>query len=537
MVEIVFERAGWFKKCATPRQKPDVEPGALDYRYTMVIDTRELPDRTALHFDVCIVGAGAAGITLARALQSRRLTIGVLESGGLEFDARVQALYEGTTTSATLPRRYLTTSRLRFFGGSTNHWNGMCRPLDPLDFSRRPWVADSGWPITHDDLAPYYRQAADVLQFAPLGDDRGDIVSHAASIIPPQGPFVGRQFRMSPPTRFGQVYRDELVTAANVDVMLWASAVRLDANEAGNAVERLHVTSLAGRTVTVAARVFVLATGGVENARLLLASRTVQSTGLGNQSDCVGRYFMEHPECAGIRVMITNHDVFGDLFRERHRMLGPTADAQQTHEMLNVNIQFIPDSAPPVSESGTTLDMAEAVKALDAAAPATAEPLPDYLSCYLRAESAPHRDNRVTLDEHDVDALGLPRARLRFAMGDLETRTIAHTVRLLAGELGSRAAGRLQFAHPEEALTVAFGEPPWRGLQHGSHHIGTTRMSQTPATGVVTGDCQVHGIENLFIAGSSVFPTAGMANPTYTIVALSLRLADHVAARLAGVAR
>ena len=128
----------------------------------MVIETSDLQEGRHLQYDVCVIGAGAAGITVTRALRRTGTSIGLLESGGFDFDDDTQALYQGTTTSSILGRGYLTSTRLRYFGGTTNHWNGMCRPLDESDFIVRPWVPHSGWPITAADLAPFYRQASAV---------------------------------------------------------------------------------------------------------------------------------------------------------------------------------------------------------------------------------------------------------------------------------------------------------------------------------------------------------------------------------------
>ncbi|MGE3511876.1 MAG: FAD-dependent oxidoreductase, partial [Vicinamibacterales bacterium] len=493
-------------------------------------DARRLPTDTQLRGDVCIIGGGAAGITLARSLRARRLSTIVLESGGLDRDPVVQALAHGTTESSSLPSRYLSTSRLRYFGGSTNHWNGMCRPLDPIDFESRAWVPYSGWPIRRRDLDRYYHAAAPLLQFEAYDASWGEVTSAAdsGSLIAESAPFRGRTFRMSPPTRFGRVYRDELAAAPNVDVVLHASALRLDLNEAGVRVTRVQAATLAGNRLTVEAGIVVLAAGGIENARLLLVSDTVQRDGIGNGTDWVGRGFMEHPELGGLTVAVTDHAIFGDLFRQRHTMLCLSEQTQRQHEILSVNVQFTPDGAPEPSQSGGIVDLSPIFKALDRRAATVVDPLPDYLSCYIRAESAPRRENRITLDAHDTDALGVRRAHLRFTMGELETRTITRTVDLLAREFGGRAAGRIRFAHPDAALSVPFGEPPWRNLQHGSHHMGTPRMSESPLEGVVDPRGQGHGVSNLFVAGSSVFPTCGMANPTYTIVALALRLSDHV---------
>ena len=507
----------------------------------MLIDTRELTTSRQLHYDVCIVGAGAAGITLARALKSERTSICLLESGGFEPDRDTQALYNGRTVGAGLSAPgYLSLSRLRFFGGTTNHWAGMCRPLDAMDFAVRPWVPNSGWPIRRDDLAEYYRRAAELVQFQPFDDAWGDLTSHADSLIPPDGALVGRIFRYSPPTRFGLTYRQELIESDTVDVFLHANVMRLDVNEAGTAVDRMRVATLNGRRLSVTANVFVLATGGVENARLLLVSNNVHKSGIGNGSDCVGRFFMEHPERAMAHVVITSRAVGEDvrLLRRRRAMLCLSERTQRDHELLNANIDFGPQTQLPESEAGGfPLGVRNAVHRIDRIGleePVEAEPAgpPKYTRLWVRAEASPNFESRVALEDRDTDALGMRRVRLEFRMGTLESRTFVRTLEIVARELGARQGGRMMLTVDEGAVDVPVGGALWRGIGAGQHHMGTTRMSDRPTEGVVDRHCQVHGVSNLYVAGSSVFPTGGMANPTFTIVALALRMAEHIARRL-----
>jgi choline dehydrogenase-like flavoprotein len=509
----------------------------------MVIDTRALAPGRALRYDVCIVGAGAAGIALARALKSDHRSIGLLESGGFDFEDDTQALYRGRTEATGLnPERYLIASRLRFFGGTTNHWAGMCRHLDPLDFAVRPWVPNSGWPIGLDDLAPYYTQAAEILQFRPFDERWGNVTLRPDSIVPPGGALIGRTFRYSPPTRFGRVYRGELVDAKMIDVLLHANVVHIDVNEGGTAVERLQVATLGGKRVTVSAPLFVLATGAVENARLLLVSNAVHKAGLGNVSDCVGRYFMEHPERIAAYITITSRVVREDLrfLRRSRAMLCLSDEAQRTYELLNANIDIgAMNTLRDSPAGGVPLDIRDTIDRVDSLG---AEESPDeepvspstYTRCFIRAESSPRRESRVTLEDRETDALGLRRPKLTFVMDTLESRTFVRTMEIVARELGARQGGRVMLRLAEEAVNIPIAGPLWGGVGGGNHHIGTTRMSDRPGDGVVDRHGLVHGVSNLYVAGSSVFPTGGMANPTFTIVALALRMANHIAARLGG---
>ena len=505
----------------------------------MLIDTRALANGRHLQFDVCIVGAGAAGITIARALESSQRSVCLLESGGFEFDNATQSLYRGRTQGNGLsPAGYLSASRLRYFGGTTNHWAGMCRPLDPIDFAVRPWVSNSGWPITRDDLATYYEKGAAVLQFRPFDDKWGEVSLREDSIVPPGGALIGRTFRYSAPTRFGRVYRQEIVDSKTTQLLLHANVVHIDLNEAGTNVDRLQVATLTGKRLTVSAPVYVLAAGGVENARLMLVSNSVHKTGLGNGSDCVGRYFMEHPERVTAHVAVTSPVVRNDLraLRRGRAFLCLSDDAQRTHELLNANIDI--EAMARLNESpagGVPLSIRDTLEKVDSLGGDVPSEDPNriqaYTRLYIRAEAAPRPDSRVTLEETNRDALGLPRPRLTFVMDTLESRTFIRSMEIVARELGARQGGRLMLRFAEGAVDVPPAGPMWRGMSAGSHHMGTTRMSDTPASGVVDRNCVVHGVSNLYVAGSSVFSTGGMANPTVTIVALALRIADHILAR------
>ena len=192
------------------------------------------------------------------------------------------------------------------------------------------------------------------MQFQPFDEHWGDLTSHAESLIPPDGALIGRIFRYSPPTRFGTTYRQELIESDRIDVLLHANVMRLDVNEAGTAVERVRVATLNKRRLSVTANVFVLATGGVENARLLLVSNDVHKSGIGNGSDRVGRFFMEHPERMMAHVVITSRAVAEDvrLLRRRRAMLCLSEQTQRAHELLNANIDFGPQTQLPESEAG-----------------------------------------------------------------------------------------------------------------------------------------------------------------------------------------
>ncbi len=526
----------------------------------MLLDARALEDGTRIECDLGIVGAGAAGITLARAFAGGRLKVGVLESGGLEFEERVQDLYQGANVG--LPYVDLDVCRLRFLGGATNHWAGRCRPLDELDFEPRPWVPLSGWPLTRAELEPYYRQAQQICQLGAYDYMPEDWLDPGQAVLPfDPAKVVNRMWQYSPPTRFGEVYRGELEAAANLEVVLHANLVDIETNEAGAEVLSLHARTLDGKRLTLRARAYVLACGGLENPRLLLAANRQVKVGLGNQKDMVGRCFMEHPQVNAARALVVDPALLsfysyglGGGHEQGTPVVGclnQSPKRQRAVQVLNFDGLFTVDN---IGNSGfaalrriwsaaghgewpehLAADLWQALTDIDdtAAGVAGRLGLRDYqpgnaaFRMWCTAEQAPNPDSRVRLDDQ-LDALGMPRIALDWQLTEQDKRSLLAGHQAVAEELGRTGLGRLQIA---DWLTA--GDNSWSPtLDGGYHHMGTTRMSEDPARGVVDASSRVHGIANLYVAGSSVFPTSGSANPTLTLVALALRLAAHLQERL-----
>ena len=266
----------------------------------MLIDGRTVPDGSVITTDLCIVGSGAAGITIARELASSTLDVVLLESGAFEPDTRTQNLYKGAFVGQPV-RAPLEATRMRYFGGTTNHWAGNCYPLDRADFEAKPYVARTGWPFSYDDLEPFYRRAADTMQ---IGEFRFDWAFGQA-----QGAFAPSELedhtfrgiaRQITEARFGVVYRATIVDAVNVRLFLWSNVVELltAPDDAGH-IDAVQVATLAGPRFQVKASAFVLATGGIEVPRVLLASNSRVPKGLGNGHDLVGRCFADHPNVMG----------------------------------------------------------------------------------------------------------------------------------------------------------------------------------------------------------------------------------------------
>lgn len=562
----------------------------------MFADARTVPTGTSLETDICIIGAGAAGITLAREYIGSEFRVAVLESGGFEYETETQALYDGPIIG--LPYFPLAAARLRYFGGTTNHWGGTCRPFADADFKPRRGIPYTGWPLQREDIEPFYGPAAHICQvtpeewkldawihrdrFSPLPLDSERIVTRVAQLVPESD------------RSFGDRYRKELRQASNVTVYLHANVTEVQADNAGTTVTSVRVATLSGKRFLVRAKLFVLAVGGIENPRLLLASKQRWPNGLGNQNDLVGRFFSEHPRFVAGRIVPTDpemsvgfyesHNVGNDRIRgylspARHIQLAeglldtqiritPIYDKQftsaiESEEVASVRSalnsspdQSVPDLGQHLIEVLTDLSSwqkfsipgapipvpyPEVIREIAQSTQAQTENLiPQLLgdvaaAAYLkyfgapveslvvttRIEQAPNPDSRVKLVA-ERDQLGMQRVALDWRLSAIDWHNMQRALHILGAEIGRTGLGRLKILYPEH-------EPDWpEDLAGGWHLIGTTRMHDNPKWGVVDRNCRVHGLSNLYIAGSSVFPTAGSGTPTLTLVALTLRLAKHL---------
>lgn len=503
----------------------------------MHIDARELPDNSLIEGDLCIIGAGAAGITMALEFLNTPYNVILLEGGGFEYESQMQDLYKGKTTG----QRYfpLESARLHYFGGTTGHWAGFCSPLDPIDFEKRDWVPHSGWPIKRPDLDPYYARAHKNLDLGPYEyqdtywmekDTKLDSLPFNHADV------YNKMWQFSPPTRFGTKYKETIVKAPNIHLYTYANVTNIDANEHASTIQQVTVKNFAGKTHTVKAKRFVLACCSVQNARLLLASNKQAKNGLGNDNDLVGRYFMEHIEIKSAVLWLTKPEAlklyaweFGKT--KARAELAISAEKQCELKILNGTASLTPLEVArkqPAFIDVWTADTAETKKRmskLDAEEKKALEKNGhDSYQLFTRIEQAPNPDSRITLDT-EVDALGMPRAVLHWVLTPLEKRSIREIYKLIGTELGIIDKGRVRLM---EYLRDE-NDNSWPEFTGGGwHHMGTTRMSDSPKQGVVDANCKVHGINNLFVAGAACYATAGAPNPTLTLVALTIRLADHL---------
>lgn len=487
----------------------------------MILDIRSTDVSAGVTADVAIVGAGPAGLALAAALGSAAGRTLVLESGG-SVPGPDPDLARGTVDR---PYYDLPETRMRGLGGGSGCWSGWCDRLGPADFTHRPWIPLSGWCLGYAELSSYYADAEEFCGIRP-GFTAGERIWRPGGQKAP----LGGLFDQTPYVAVGRrnlgLAHRSVFEQVGVDLLLHATVTRIETSRDGQQVDRLVLRDAGGAEFRVEAGTVVLATGGLENARLLLVSTSGGWTdGIGNGSGFVGRCFMEHPHVDALRVRARpGADLDIAYFRESavpgtSMLVGGAlaltdeicagqriARAQAFVEPAGMHL----DGRPTIRRDGRRF------------LPRYAVPAADEFAVVIVSEQVPNRESRVTLSDQR-DGYGVPLPRIRWDLNHLDHRTVA-----VAADSAREVLGRAGV--PAARSRLPRGRWPLDTLG-GPHHLGTTRMAATEDDGVVNADCRVHGVANLFVLGGSVFPTAGYAPPTLTIVALALRLADHLRKR------
>jgi hypothetical protein len=500
----------------------------------MFVDASIFPAGHVERARICIFGSGPAGMTLALSLAESGIDVLLVEGGGLEFDAESQALYQGTVVGDLYFG--LDETRLRYFGGTSGHWGGACRPLDPQDFVARPGRPETGWPIGAEDLVPYLAGACEILEISTQFDD------------PAFAPgLVWQDFHFSPPVRFGDKYLSYCETAPNLRVCPSSSLVNmLPRNTGPAAIGTAEVVTEPGEVSEgdhvawkVEAEIFVLCLGGIENSRTLAWINQQNGRRLIREHDLIGRYWMEHPATwigeailfDNAREILDQIAFLGPDWRDQgmELYLGLTAGKQDENALLNVRFLFLEQAY-----ASTKQLVSELLCLAPTLGYKLASAFDRNLICGGRLEAmweqTPDPANRVALGEKR-DRLGIPQVELHWRVTDTDRKSIAASSLEFARLFAEHDLGRVRLVDWIDDETI----PMPQNLRHPAHHhhMGGTRMSASPETGVVDADLRVHDLDNLYVGGSSVFPTSGYANPTLTIVQLSLRLADHLRTRLA----
>jgi choline dehydrogenase-like flavoprotein len=523
----------------------------------MIKDFEKLDDGSTISADVCIIGAGAAGIAIAREFLGTQYTAVTLESGGLNPEAETQKLYDSEVVG--LPHLGVHNGRARVFGGTTTLWGGQALRFDAFDLRERSWVPYSGWPISRAELDPYYERADRVLQlgaYIPYAD-----LCASFGIEPPA--FDSSKLYMvcsqwSPKPNFNRTYRDDLKNAHNVSVLLHANVTAIVTNKAATTVENVEFRTVGGKQGKAVARAYVICCGGIETARLLLASDRIEPYGVGNRTDLVGRYFQEHLHIRYGNLLGTSRKHLQDLFESfyqnglKYFPLVTLSERQQIEkQVLKIHgaASFDNSTCSGIAavkslyktivaktyhdskelrrlvrnafmDSSELFNLAYRFYVQKRAGTSKIGPISFGAQC----ETAPNPNSRVMLAE-SRDQLGMRRVRLDWRLGDLERHTASVYIKTIAGEfarLGLGVFDSKELADPDDLSK-------WVEMTHDSaHHMGTTRMNENPQLGVVDVNCRVHGIANLYIGSSAVFPTSSCSNPTLTILALCLRTADRL---------
>lgn len=524
-----------------------------------VRDMRAVEPGSVLETDLVIVGTGPAGLSIAREFSGSRVRVVLLESGGLAESATIapREEFESIGMPRVMEPRLV---RNRVFGGSSYSWSGKCRTFDDIDFERRAWVPYSGWPVGRADLSPYADRAAALMNLGPNAYDSAlwDVLGKARPyqevstdlLVPCFWQFARDPEQPMEFLRFGRRFQSEV--AENIETYVNATVTHLNTDSNGRTLTSMEITSAPGRTALIVPKVAVLAAGGLENARLLLASNRIRPNGVGNDNDLVGRFLMDHPRISlghysaaasraiQARLGLFQHKNNGKTYFYSHG-LALSPELQRKKQLLNC--------AAYLSEHRAENDPWDALKRLYSHRSSDvlkdirrgiADPLILAEGVYRRVvdgrnvrhkidklvvdclvEQLPDPDSRVTLSERK-DELGQAVARLDWKISELERRSVAELAGVLARELarigldsptppGWLADGRMEMAFTDTA-----------------HPIGTTRMSDDPTQGVVDRNCRLHETAGVYVAGSSTFPTASHANPTLMIVSLALRLADRI---------
>jgi choline dehydrogenase-like flavoprotein len=551
----------------------------------MIVDCSILT-REGIAFDLVIVGAGAAGLTLAQAAGAKGLHVLLLEAGGArETNAGRAALAGELATPNGHPA--LDLYRVRALGGTSRLWGGRCIPLDPIDFVTRDWIPNSGWPIRYSQLAAYYPPAMKVAEAGENTFDPSMMLSNSQAELAPglDGELIRTTIeRFSRPTDFWKRFGDELTASPRVHVLPETRLAEIKLDPDATTVRGVVLIDKAGRRICARASNYVLALGGLETTRILLTSRDVKPAGIGNDFDQLGRYYMSHLCSNGgiadfspsARSLAYDYDRDKDGVYLRRR-LWLTEKAQRTFRLANMTFRTnVPDPGDPVHGNAilSAMFLSKSMVQKEYAAKLGENPIKafDYIrhvknvlgnpgelarfaSVWVRRRILadrklpsvvlPSADHRYPLEFHveqmpnpasrvslstSLDPDGMPRLKVDWKVLDADVEGIINAHKLLGREISRTRTGTFRFDAEELASRIR------EKSIVGGHHIGTTRMSSSPKHGVVDPDCRVHGVDNLFVASSAVMPTSGQANPTLTIIALSLRLADHLAKRKSSAA-
>ena len=532
-----------------------------------VIMSRELEMAASIKADVCICGSGPAGITLAHALEASGRSVCIVESGIDKPNEEIQHLNDLENVGFPLRPRFV--NRLRMIGGTSNLWPGRCVCLDPIDFEQRPWVPLSGWPVAYSEYMAYMEKSAQILRLPAASPETKMADNEAFPHIPALDAWSAAGLDITEglwgktPARFWPLFKKRLIRSANQTLIADMTLTGINFSDNGEQVTSLETRDRSGRRFTVRAEQYILALGGLENTRMLLLA-VEKSAQARIPRAPLGKHYMDHPKttCGRIelaqgvdwRRLVGRHSVANG---RRQLLLRLSPQTQRREELLNAYINLEPSYSGGTEANynrtieilkrllrkghvGNRLDLSEMEGMRDLIyqlSPDEIVPYPVYrllqfVKLHLKkpprhlvivnnCEQIPNENSALSLSE-EQDKYGNPRIKLHWEISPVEIDTLVSMQTYLAGFLEKTEIGKL--VSDVSALSDA-------QYTDASHHMGGTRMSTDPNTGVVDEHLKVHGVDNLYVVGSSTFPTGGAANPTWSIVALSLRLADRLTSR------
>jgi choline dehydrogenase-like flavoprotein len=523
----------------------------------MLADLRSDDLPGLLDTDVCIVGAGPVGISLAIDLSRQGLDVVMLESGGRAIDPALQDLYRSTNVGRQ--HNGINLGRYRAFGGTSTRWGGQILPFGRIDFERRTWVEGSGWPITFEDLEPYYQKALEIEGLGGCLKDDENVWAAIGLDVPHFGCGLGSHFsRWCPEPDFARLHGKEIERSASLHCVLHATVTALSCT--GGRIVAALARTLTGKSVKVSARRFVFCVGATETARLLLQPMEDGTPPpWTEQSDALGRYFQDHPtfECADLKPRSTAalHQLMDMIYLRGFKYqprLYLTPVRQREAGSLNAGglVSFKTEISAQVLRQVRIAArrvvrgpfsagaLAEAVRSGVRSGPLIVRQAWRYVvhkrafnpsdrGCRLLAfiEQAPNPDSRLALS-HDTDALGMRRSQLDWRLGQGEVDALENFARAVKTAFEAAGIADVEIDKPVAARDPAVMNLCWDNF----HDMGTARMADSPARGVVDASLRIFGTANGYICSSAVFPSGSFANPTHTAIALALRLADHLRA-------
>tara|TARA_Y100000741_G_scaffold361387_1_gene345253 strand:- start:964 stop:2592 length:1629 start_codon:yes stop_codon:yes gene_type:complete len=536
----------------------------------MIVFQNQIPNNKTYEADLCLVGSGPASLTILNFLKKTNLKIIVIPGGRFNFDKKNQDLYKGIICKNSY-HEPLAENRFREFGGTGNYWGGRCVPLDKIDFKKRKWVKNSGWPIKFEEIKKFYKQASNFLNISNYNEKTNFYKKDIKEIIEKMdGEFLSSKKleSWSPILNFKRKF---LKTIKKDNILLIDNSHLIKINTNKNKVKNLLCKSL-NKSFKVKCKEYVLGCGGIENARILLNSKNkFYPKGVGNTNDLVGRYYMAHHSGIFFNIDPINrkkllHDYFKDnniylrnrwwlneKFQKRKKIgnsiffltytinsedMGAQGKLFETLILLKKIISnkknFI--NWKIIIQLTKILFNFYVLKYIIKFAYLRFEKnripsvLPNSSSknfgLYHQIEQTPHYNSRLILDKKK-DSFGQNLIKLDLKFNNLDINTILKSHEYLIKRINKYKFGNVSQQYNKDKLTKLFKQKI-KKFNSMAHHMGTTRMNSSNKKGVVDKNLKVHGIKNLFIIGSSVFPTGGHANPTYTIIALSIRLSNFL---------